>query len=743
MLRPSARLVRNFGVIALFLAAALLGTAAGVLFAFVGDLPQISALDDFTPPTITKVLGRDGTVVGEFATERRSVVTYDQIPATLRNAIISAEDAGFFQHGGVNVWRIVVTAGRRLVGLQHSGGAGTLTMQLARKLFLTDEVTLERKIKEALLAMQIEKRYTKQEIFTMYCNKMYWGHGAYGVEAASELYFAKHVNELNLDESAMIAGIIQGNVRQSPYVNMKAATARRNYALDRMAANGYIKPAEAEAAKKRPIVVRGEPTQAPSIAPYFNETVRQRLEEQYGSKAVYENGLVVKTGLDPALQRWSNVALDAGLRRLDKLRGYRKPTQNILAEQHSLDTYKLPQWTREPEEGDYIPGIVTDTRNGVLRVRVGKWHGTIERTGYAWTSRKAEDLAKVGDVVEVKIGKMNVKDSTFAADLDQTPLLEGAVVALDNHTGQVLAMVGGQSFERSQFNRAIQAERQVGSLFKVFVYTAAIDRGYTVADKLLDEPVSFNPGPNQPPYEPKNFDRKFEGEVTVRHALEDSRNVPTVRLMDALRPEQVIPYARALGITTTIPPYLSVAIGSAEGTLLEFTSAYSAFPNQGIRMAPLLVNEVSDRDGNLLEQHRIEPHESLRVDTAYIMTSLMHGVVMHGTAKAAADIDWPLGGKTGTTDEFTDAWFIGFDPDITVGVWVGFDLKKPIGPDMQGAKAALPIWMDIMKPWVARRKAELGERPDFEKPNNVILALTENGPDVFIAGTEPGKKDDR
>jgi penicillin-binding protein 1A len=740
MLKLSARLVRNFGIIALFLAAALLGTASGVLFAFVGDLPQISALDDYAPPTITKVLGRDGSVVGEFAIERRQVVTYDQIPANLRNAIISAEDAGFFQHGGVDVRRIFATAARRVVGIQRKGGASTITQQLTRKLFLTDEETLERKIKEALLAMQIEKRYTKQEIFTMYCNKMYWGHGAYGVEAASQLYFSKHIGDLTLGEAAMIAGIHQGNVRESPYVNMKAATTRRNYALDRMVANGYIKTAEAEAIKKQPIVVHGEPTQAPSIAPYFVETVRQRLEDQYGSKAVYESGLVVKTGLDPALQRWSNAALDAGLRRLDKLRGYRKPTQNILADKHPLDTYKLPQWTREPEEGDHALAIVTEIKSGVIRVRVGKWHGTIERTGYAWTTRKADDVAKVGDVVDVKVGKMNAKDLTLGADLDQIPLLEGAVVALDNHTGQVLAMTGGLSFERSQFNRAIQAQRQVGSLFKVFVYTTAIDRGYTVADTLPDEPASYNPGPNQPPYEPKNFDRKFEGPITLRWALEDSRNVPTVWLMDRLRPEQVIPYARTLGITTPLPPYLSTAIGSAEGTLLEFTSAYSAFPNQGVRMAPLLLMEVSDRDGNSLEQHRIEPHEALRADTAYIMTDLMHGVVMHGTAQAAAQIDWPLGGKTGTTDEFTDAWFIGFDPDITVGVWVGHDLKKPIGPDMQGARAALPIWMDIMKPWVARRKTELADRPTFERPNNVIVAMTDKGPEVFIAGTEPGKR---
>ncbi len=740
-LRFSSRLVRSFGLIALFLAAALLGTASGVLFAFAGDLPEISALDDYTPATITKVLGRDGSVVGEFATERRQVVTYDQIPANLRNALVSAEDADFFRHGGIDVWRIFATAAKRAVGLQRSGGASTITQQLTRKLFLTDEQTLERKIKEWILAVQIEKRYTKQEIFTMYCNKMYWGHGAYGVEAASELYFSKHVGELTLGEAAMIAGIHQGNVRESPYVNMKAAVTRRNYTLDRMAANGYIKQSEADAIKKQPIIVHGEPNQAPSIAPYFVETVRQHLEDAYGSKAVYESGLVVKTGLDPQLQRWANTALDAGLRRLDKLKGYRKPTLNVLAENHPVDSYKLPQWMREPEEGDHAKAIVTEIKSGVIHVRVGRWHAAIDKPGYSWTNKKIDDIAKVGDVVDVKVGKMNTKDATFAADLDQTPLLEGAVVALDNHTGQVLAMVGGQSFERSQFNRAIQAQRQVGSLFKPFVYTAAIDRGYTTTSELIDEPVSFNVGPNQPLYEPKNFDRQFQGPVSLRWALEDSRNVPTIRLMDALRPEQVIPYARAMGITTPIPPYLSTAIGSAEGTLIEFTSAFSTFPNQGVRMAPQMVLDVTDRDGNLLEQHRIEPHESLRADTAYIMTNLLQGVIREGTGIRAKPMqaDWPLGGKTGTTDDATDAWFIGFDPDITIGVWVGYDLKKSLGANAQGADIALPIWMDIMKPYIARRKSEVADKPDFTKPNNVVLVMTDKGQEVFIAGTEPGK----
>jgi penicillin-binding protein 1A len=627
---------------------------------------------------------------------------------------------------------------RRLLGIQRRGGASTITQQLARKLFLTDEVTLERKIKEWLLAIQIDKRYTKEEILTMYCNKMYWGHYVYGVEAASQLYFGKSVKDLNLDEAALIAGLLQGNVRQSPYVNMKAALARRAYVLDRMAEQHYITQAEANAAKARPIVTRGQPTQPASITPYFLEMVRDRLEETYGAKALYENGLVIHTGIDPDLQRAANEALERGVRRIDKLRGFRKPARNLIAEHRDIASFKHSRWTRDPVEGEIQPAIVTSIEGSEIHVRIGRFSGTIGRAGYAWTRKTASALVRAGDLIEVQIGKVDAQAATCTASLDQAPLVEGAVVALDNHTGQILALIGGDSFERSQFNRATQAMRQVGSLFKPFVYTAAVDRGYTTASMLDDSPVSYVVGPNQPPYEPQNYERRFEGPVTLRHALEESLNVPTVRLMAALGPKEVIGYARQMGVTAPLPEYLSVAIGSAEDTLLEMVSAYTTFPNQGVRVTPLPILDVVDREGNVLEQHRAEPHEALRADTAYIMTSLLQGVVQHGTAAAASSLGWPLGGKTGTTDDYTDAWFIGFDPDVTVGVWVGFDQKRPLGSNQTGAVAALPIWTEIMKTWIDRRRAAGGDPPEFQRPGNVVVVPTLRGPEVFIAGTEPG-----
>ena len=738
MTRLAARLARNFGIAALFLAAGLAGTAGGVLFAFSDDLPEISALDDYAPSTITRVTGRDGSVVGEFATERRVIVSYDDIPPVMRNALVAAEDGNFFEHGGLDFRRLAVAMVRYAMGCRRCGGASTITQQLARSLFLTTEFTPERKVKEWLLSLQIEKRYTKEEILAMFANKMYWGHGIYGVAAAADLYFAKPLSELTLDEAAMIAGIHQSNARQSPYNNMAAAIARRDYALDRMVEEGFVTRAEADAAKARPIVTHGQPTPTPSAAPYFVENIRIELEQRYGTKAIYENGLVIRTGIDPELQRAAARALDDGVRRIDKLRGYRKPTRNVGTEASSIERFRHPRWNREVRDGDIIPAVVTAVSDTELAVRAGRLTAALGRSAYEWTRRRqATDLARVGDLVEVRVAAIDAGAQRFTGTLEQVPALQGAVVALENRTGKILAMIGGENFERSQFNRATQAQRQVGSLFKPFVYAAAIDRGYTTQSLLEDTPASFNAGPGQPPYQPGNYDREYRGTITLREALEDSRNVPAVRLMAALGPRDVITYARRLGITSPLPEYLSVAIGSAEAPLIEMTSAYAAFANQGVRMKPLPVLEVLDRNGNILEQHNAEPHEAIRADTAYITTSLLQGVILRGTGAAARSLDWPLAGKTGTTDDYSDAWFIGFDPDITVGVWVGFDQKRPIGGNQTGSVAALPIWQEIMRSWIARQRAARPEPPAFERPGNIVTVTTARGPDVFIAGTEP------
>ena len=741
------KLVRRAGIVLLFIVAATLGIATGVLFAYGGDLPQISALDDYAPSTISRVYGAGGEVIGEFAIQRREVIQYDDISPKLRQAILAAEDSEFEQHFGLSIPRIVVTLVKDIIERRKAAGASTLTQQLARKLFLTDEKTWERKIKEALLAIRIEKRYTKREIFTLYCNQMYFGHGVYGVQAASRLYFGKPAKDLTLDEAALIAGILQGNVRQSPYVNMDAALRRRNYTLARMAEVGFITADEAEAARKKPILLRGEPSGHPSAAPYFLEEVRKELEGRYGAKQIYENGLAIQTALDLRLQEAATRALDAGLRRLDKRRGFRKARRNVVTEGNTIEAFRQPRWERPMGEGDIVPAVVVDVEGGVIRARAGSLTVTIDKKGSAWATKPAGQLVTRGDLIEAKLIAIDRAAQTAQGSLEQPPAVEGAVLALDNRTGQVRAMIGGFSFERSKFNRATQAYRQVGSAFKPIVYTAAIDRGYTPVTILLDTPTTFELGGGQAPYTPLNYDHKFEGPVTLRHALEDSRNVPAVRVMEQIGPSQVINYARRLGLESPLPPYLAVALGAAEATLSEMTSAFAVFPNQGVRMRPYSIQKVTDREGNVLEENRPEGRDAIRADTAFVMTNLLRGVVLRGTAFKAAALNWPIGGKTGTTDDYTDAWFIGFDPDITIGVWVGLDQKKPIGHNQTGSEAALPIWIDIMKAWIGDRP----EPPKFEPPGNIVFvsvdkasgsAADETTPgaisEAFIAGTEPG-----
>jgi penicillin-binding protein 1A len=755
------KIARNATIAVLFVAAALLGTLSGVLFAYADDLPLITALDNYTPHTITRVLDRTGAVAGDFAVERRVVVSYQQIPEQLRNAIVAAEDGGFFDHAGLSISRMFLALVRDIIAPGKTPGGSTLTQQLARNLF-ADQIgfasgdrSYERKVKESLVAMQIEKRYTKQEIFAMYCNQIYWGHGAYGVEAASQVYFGKSVKDLSLEEAAMIAGIIQGNVRQSPYVNMDAAMRRRNYALQRMVDEGYITPSIADAAKQKPIVTRGEPTQGSTLAPYFIEEVRKYVEGKYGAKALYENGLTIRTTLDAELQRVANRAVNQGLRGVAKRRGIWRKPRNVVEQGQKIETFRHDRWSRSMAVGDIVPAIVVSvdpraTRNGGARVRFGRYTGELSRTGFQWTRRAhAADLIKPGDAIEVGITSLD-ESGRATVTLEQEPQLEGALVAIDNHTGEVLAMVGGFSFARSKFNRATQAFRQLGSTFKPFLYTAAIDRGLTPTSILNDSPASFDAGEGQPPYTPGNYDGKYEGPVTLRRALENSRNVPAVRVMEMLGPRQVVAYAKRFGFPEDFPPYLSTALGAAEATLLETTSAYTAFPNQGIRLQPNQVATIVDREGNVLEEARPAPREAIRADTAYVMTNLMRGVVQRGTAGVANELAWPLAGKTGTVDDYTDAWFIGFDPNITVGVWVGYDEKKPIGYGETGSVTALPIWIDFMREYI-RLRGDHENPPDFEAPGNIVFVAVDRATgetvgdptsaitEAFISGTQPEK----
>jgi penicillin-binding protein 1A len=583
---------------------------------------------------------------------------------------------------------------------------------------------------------------------------MYLGHGAYGVEAASRLYFNKPNKELTLEEAALIAGVFQSPERQSPFVDVKRATQRRNMVLQRMADEHYITQAQADEAKRHPIVTRGQPTQPPGIAPFFVEEIRKHLEHQYGAKTLYERGLDVTTTLDVALQNDANRSLEHGLRVYDKRHGWRHPARNVLDEHHTVEGYRDERWIRPFGPGDVIPAVVvTAPKTGPSRVRFGPYVADVPREGYGWTRRtSAADLYKPGDLIEVAIVTLDPASGSASVTIDQTPQIEGAILAIENRTGKVRAMVGGWSFSRSKFNRAVQAFRQLGSTFKPIVYTAAIDRGFTPTSILIDEPVSYGAGNGQI-YAPTNYDHKFEGPITLRHALEESRNIPAIKMMETLGPKNVLAYAKRFGFEEDFPPYLPIALGAGDGTLAEVTSAYTVFANQGVRMKPFLVQTVKDRDGNLLEENRGEPVDVIRADTAYVMTNILRGVLVRGTAVRAANLasTWPLAGKTGTVDENTDAWFIGFDPDITVGVWVGNDeKKKSLGAAEQGSLAALPIWMDFMASYINNRP-DKDEPPQFEAPGNIVFLSVDKASggvvagetagairEAFIAGTQPG-----
>ena len=753
--------VRRAIILGIFAITALAGLISGALFAYSPDLPEIEDLDDYAPGTITRVFDRNNILIGEFQTQRRDIIGYDDIPEVLRNAIIAAEDGAFFEHNGISIPAVIRTIITDLSRGELAQGASTLTMQLARNITVGGErlgleKNWERKLREIYYTFQLEKRYTKNEILTLYANEMYLGtatQAANGVEAASQLYFGKTAKELTLGEAALIAGIFQSPARQSPLASIERATSRRNYALRRMAAEGFITSDTADSEMAKPIVLAERQQRVNSVAPYFLEEVRQHLEQEYGASRLYEDGLTIRSTLDIDLQRAANKAVSQGLRTLDKRHGFRGPITNVLTGNNAvsvIEDFSHSRWQYPLTIGDMVPAVVTAITDDDAEVRVGNHLLHIDQDGYRWARRtSAKELFKVGDLIDVTLLELPNNDQKHGkATLDQEPEVEASLVAIDNRTGHVLAMVGGYDFQRSKFNRATQAFRQLGSLFKGVLYAAAVDQGYTTTTILEDEPASFEAGPNQEPYRPRNYDNEYEGPITLRWALEDSRNVPAVWLMNEIGPDTVVEFGRRVGFSSPIPPYLSVALGAAEATLMEVTSAYSVFPNQGKRMAPYMIERVIDREGQTLEEHRPQSHDALRADTAYIMVSLMRGVVQRGTAqRARRELYWPVGGKTGTMDEYTDAWFVGFDPDITVGVWVGYDEKKTMGDNEQGARVALPIWIDFMKAYIGNRQTP----PGFIPPGNIVFSsiVPKTGEvaepwargviqEAFIAGTEPG-----
>ncbi len=568
-------------------------------------------------------------------------------------------------------------------------------MQLAGNLFLDrSDRSFRRKMQEMLLALQIERRYTKPQIFTMYANQVYLAHGNYGFAAAAEFYFGKPVSDLKLQEAALLAGMVNGP-KYSPLVNPEGALARRNLVLHRMEDEGRITSAEEAAARKTPL---GLHIQYPrnDLAPYFFEEIRKYLEATYGTEAVHERGLRVYTTLNIGMQRAANQAIRDGLHGYDRRHGWRGDLPNILRDNlGTLAAYEDEDWRHTIEKGNYVTGLVLSVEEKNATIKIGPYRAILSPSDLAWTGRKKPaDLLKVGDLAQFSIQEL--RETTARVQLEQQPAPQAAMLAIDNPTGEIKAMVGGYSFEDSKFNRATQAFRQVGSSFKVYVYADALEKGATPFDTILDAPFTTVSGGQA--YSPKNYDEKFEGTITLRRALAGSRNVPAVKLAERIGISSVVDVTRRFGITTPLPPYLPLALGAADMRLLEHVSAFTVFPNDGIRIDPHMIRRVTSYEGALLEEAHPEVHDVLSPDVARTMTAMLEEVIQFGTGIQARSLGRPAAGKTGTTQDYTDAWFIGFTPQITSGVWVGFDDKQiSLGKKETGARAALPIWLEFMQ----------------------------------------------
>jgi penicillin-binding protein 1A len=689
------KLIDRVALAFLLLCSIALGAAVGLLFVYESDLPEIHALETYRPNVVTEIYADDGQLVGSFALQRRILMTWEQTPKVLYNAVTAIEDQHFEDHWGVDFPRVAGAAYRNILKHRKAEGASTITMQLAGNLFLDrSDRSFRRKAQEILLGLQIERRYTKPQIFTMYANQVYLAHGNYGFAAAAEFYFGKSVTDLNLQQAALLAGMVNGP-KFSPLNNPSGALTRRNLVLRQMMEEGKITPAEETVAKKTPL---GLHIQYPrnDLAPYFFEEIRKYLESTYGTEAVHERGLRVYTTLSIQMQKAANQSIRDGLHTYDRRHGWRDKLPNILKDNlGKLDTYEDDDWRHAIEKGTYTTGLVQAVDEKSATIKVGSFRALLSSADIAWTGhKKPSEILSVGDLAQFSVQEL--RETTARLQLEQQPAPQAAMIAIDNTTGEIKAMVGGYSFEDSKFNRATQAFRQVGSSFKPYVYATAIEKGASPFDTIVDLPFTTISGGQ--PYSPHNYDEKFEGTITLRRALAGSRNVPAVKLAERIGINSVVDMTRRFGITAPLPPYLPLALGAADMRLIEHVSAFTVFPNEGIRIDPHMIRRVTSYDGALLEDAHPEVHDVLSPDVAHTMTAMLEEVVQFGTAIKAKSIGRPAGGKTGTTQDFTDAWFLGFTPQITAGVWVGYDDKQiSLGKKESGAQAALPIWIEFIE----------------------------------------------
>jgi penicillin-binding protein 1A len=726
---------------------AVAGGAAGVGVASAIRVPDLDAYFDARPGLITKLLDREGTAFATYASERRQMIEEGALPELLQNAVLAAEDAQFFRHGGVDLVGIVRTAISN-VAYGRRWGASTITMQLARTLMGRREKTWNRKIAETFLAVELEKKLSKQQVLTLYCNLAFLGHGNYGMESAARDYFGHGVEELTLVEAATLAGILQRPTDYSPRRNPGKVVSRRNYVLRRMLEEGFVTQADHDAAVALPLTLaRAEATR--ELAPYFAEEVRQQLERELGSERLYRDGLLVETTLDAGMQAAAEQALRDGLVRLDRRHGWRGPIRRGVS--NLADAEEIERFAgRNPLPGSWVPGLVLASSASGARVRTPDGEVQVAPAGVAWTGRKSvSEVLRGGDLAWFRA----VSDPESPAQppvwtVQQEPELEGAVVVLESATGAVRALVGGWDFQRSKFDRATQALRQVGSAFKPFVYGAAFEAGYTPADTLFDAPAVFAGADGLPTYSPRNYHRGFYGILSLRRALELSVNVTSVKLLDLVGVDRVVDFARRCGLGSPLPPYPSLALGSADLVPLEVAAAYAAVANQGVAVRPHFVEATRRRDGALLSRHRLEASRAMDPAVAYLLTHVLEGVVDRGTAASIAALPAALAGKTGTTNDYTDAWFVGFSTRHTLLTWVGYDQKKSLGRRMTGAAVALPIWADLVQAglrdgWIARDESfpvPAGVELRAIEPHSGLAAVPGTPrvfEEAFLVGTAP------
>jgi penicillin-binding protein 1A len=754
-----------------------IGAAAGLLWHFSKDLPDYSQLQDYEPPVMTRVHATDGSLVAEYATQRRLYIPIQAVPKMVINAFIAAEDKSFYEHNGLD-FAGIMRAGIIYAQTYGSGrrpqGASTITQQVAKNFLLTNEVSIQRKVKEALLALKIERAYSKDKILELYLNEIYLGLGAYGVAAASLLYFDKSVHELTVPEAAYLAALPKAPNNYHPFRQRERAIERRNYVIDQMVSIGVVKPADGEKFKKEPLNITARPTGAHIFAAeYFAEEVRRWVYEKYGEKTLYEGGLSVRTTLDPKLQVVARKVLVEGLVKFDESQGWRGAISKIaltgdwgpkLAEQKQLSDiapWRLAVVLETTDQSARIglypsrePGgaLSKERPTGTVLLEGVRWAKAAEGPARGRIPTKVSQVLEAGDVVYVEL--LNKETNTWR--LRQVPEISGAIVAMDPLTGRVLAMVGGFSYDQSQFNRATQAMRQPGSSFKPFVYAAALDNGYTPSTVVIDGPIEIDQGPGMPPWRPENYSTgKYYGPSTLRTGIELSRNTMTVRLAQDVGMPLIAEYAKRFGVYDNLPAYLSFALGAGETTVLRMVTAYSMFDNGGKRIIPTFIDRIQDRYGRTVYKHdqrecrgcaankwNNQPEPSL-VDrreqvidpmTAYQITSMMEGVVQRGTGTVVKQVGKPVAGKTGTTNDEKDVWFIGFSPDLAVGVYLGYDKPRHIGRGATGGHLAAPIVTEFLKVALAEKPAV-----PFKVPAGIKLIRVDARSGARVGGGEGGR----